>query len=217
MNFKSFLWPQKIYTTSSSYNKKIEVIDYLGNRFLRVNGITQSGSIVEDIYKKAIKVIKQYDVNFHKALILGFGAGTFAKLLINKYDKIKITGVEIDKEIINIAQKYFLVGNLDNINVIHSNAEKFLQQHYDTPPYHSRYELIFVDMYIGDIINKSIGDIVFLNLLKKAINNKGVIIFNRLNFGKHKNECISFHRLLTNIFTNVKDIKAYSNLLIFCQ
>ena len=47
--------------------------------YIQANGLTQSGGIVESIWKSTLRQIKAKDIN--SILILGLGGGTLAKLL----------------------------------------------------------------------------------------------------------------------------------------
>jgi spermidine synthase len=214
MNWKSFLWPQIIHTSSSSISKKIEVIEFLGSCSLRVNGLTQSGSVVCDIYKKILPYIKK--IKLQKILILGFGAGTFAKQLNKKFKNIKITGVEIDKEIINIAQKYFFLENEKNIEILNLSANQFLDD-VNINSSDQKYDLIFIDLYIGSIIDKNVSSKEFLLKIKKFLAKNGIVVFNRLNYQLHINENLNYLKFVKNIFRKVEFQKSYSNLLIFCE
>lgn len=218
MNWKSFLWPQKIYSTSSDISQKIEVNEFLGHRFLRVNGLTQSGSVVSDIYKNILPNLRIKKIE--NVLILGFGAGTIAGLLLNKYDNVKILGIEIDKKIIEIYYKYFSTSknNKNKIKLINLSALDFLNSyHYDTAQYHSEFDLIFVDLYIGDKIDKSSDDIKFIQRLSRLLKSNGVIVFNRLNYQSHKSKNDIFFNKMKKIFKVVYQKRSYSNLLIYCS
>ena len=219
MNIKSLLWPQIIFRSKSSYNPKIEVVEFLGKKSLRCGGLTQSGSIVEDIYKKIIHRLP-YTVNrtqhtiygIQNALVLGLGAGTIIKLLTAKYPDIKIIGVEIDPEIIIIGKTFFGLQNGKNLRIIKADAVKYLHKIKNT----AGFDLIFVDLYLGEKINPKISDNGFLSKIKKITAKNGVVVFNKINFRQHKFDNEVFIKKIKAVFDAVAVKKSYSNLLIFC-
>ena len=57
----------------------------------------------------------------------------------------------------------------------------------------------------------------FIEGTKKILNEKGVVIFNRFNWGKYKKQAEDFKKELEKYFPQVWTKKTVSNLLIFCQ
>ena len=101
----------------SKYNGRLKVINTLGyGTYIQSDGLTQSGGVVESIWKSTLRRIKDKDIT--KILVLGLGAGTLAKLLRRKYPNSKIAGVEIDPLMIELGKKYFKLEDFKiNINV----------------------------------------------------------------------------------------------------
>ncbi len=218
MNIFQLFFPKIIEQTSSTFNKKIQIMEVFSRRSLRVNGMTQSGSIVEDIYKRIIPILNNtnYQINTNKPiniLVLGFGTGTFAKLIQQKYSQAKIVGIEIDKTIIDLGKKYFATDKITNLKLINDDAIKFVNSHYDTVPYHSRFDIIFVDLYRGEQIEAKVETTEFLEKIRELLSKNGVIIFNRLNFSSHKEKAQKFKARLETIFSQVTQLKSYSNII----
>ena len=78
-----------------------------------------------------------------------------------------------------------------------------------------KYDLIFVDMYSGDKIASFIDSDEFLKSLKKLVA-EGSVVFNRLNFSKHKSENYDFLNKLNLLFSGIRTKKSYSNLIVYC-
>lgn len=208
MNFRSYLWPQIIFsTTSSDFNKKIEVRKSLGKLSLRVNNITQSGGIVDNIYKK----IYLPPGDRKKVLILGFGAGSFAKLISKKYPLSTIVGVEIDPKIIQIAKKFFEINELRKLKTVCTDGMEYMRNN------RKIFDLIFVDLYFGEKINREVGNRFFLNSLKKSLEKEGEVIFNLINFKKYQSQNENFLQKLRLIFSSVTTKKVYSNLIVYAS
>ena len=78
------LFPQTVETISSQYNGKISVQYFIGRYSIVSGDLTQSGGLVEHIWKKGIKYTRKHIfANKHpqQILILGLGAGSLVKYL----------------------------------------------------------------------------------------------------------------------------------------
>lgn len=76
------------------------------------------------------------------ALILGLGAGTVARLLLNSYPHLKITGVDNNSMIISAATKDFKLGEL-KMDIIIDDGFEYIKKT------KLKFDLIIVDMWNG--------------------------------------------------------------------
>ena len=212
-DYFNFLVNQVLEKINSHINGQIEVIKFAGKKRITVGGLIQSGGMVGLIWQKAIKAIRQ-PLTVNHCLILGLGGGTAANLINQSFPKAKITGVEIDKVMIELGKKYFNLSKIKNLKIINQDAIKFINKQQTAQNY---YSLIMVDLYLGDKIPQKSTTVDFLTKLKKALNPKGTVIFNRLFYRQHKKETEKFINKLAKIFPKIKLIKAYSNLLVFAS
>src|SRR6266404_2861642 len=84
--------------TTSKYNGKVTVVrDFTWGTYIKVNGLTQSGGILANIWKSTLRQISNDKFPISNVLILGLGGGSVAKIVHKNYPKTKITGVDIDK------------------------------------------------------------------------------------------------------------------------
>src|SRR3989344_4139512 len=108
----------------SPYNGHLKVVRTWGmGTYIQSNGLTQSGGIVETIWKSTLNQIKNKNVT--NILMLGLGGGTVAKLLRKKYPDAKITGVEIDPMMVELGRKYLKLDDYD-VDVKITDANSFL-------------------------------------------------------------------------------------------
>lgn len=187
---------------SSKYNKIIKVVRSLGlGTYIQVNGLTQSGGVVEQIWKSTLKKVS--DENINNILVLGLGGGTLAKLLRKKYPDAKITGVEIDEVMIELGKKYL---DLDkyNIDIKIMDAKDFQFKNHD---------LVIVDMYSGDNFPKEFESDTFLKKLSKF----PTVIINRLYFGDKRPDTVRFGNKLEKIFSNVTWFYPEANLMFILR
>jgi len=207
---KIFFGGELIEEIESSINGKIQIFEqFSGKKFVRVGGITQSGGIVEKIWEKALINLHCSLFNIHNSLILGLGCGTVAELLVKKWPKIKITGIEIDPKMIEVGKKYFNLGKISNLKILVKDAIKTINI--------QQFDFILVDLYCGQKFPKEAEDERFLKNLKRFLEKDGLIVFNRLNFGEYKKNNAVFLEKLKCQFQKVKIIKVGFNLFFVCQ
>jgi len=183
-------------TRSSKYNGDVKVLKTWGmGTYIQCNGLTQSGGIVEQIWKSTLKKIKSND--FNKILILGLGGGTLAKLLRKKYPSAKITGVEIDPIMIELGKKYLRLDDF-NVDIKIQDADSFKLKGYD---------LVIIDTYLGD---------KYVDLFNKDLLESKVVVFNRLFYGNKKKEALKFGKKLERLFKKVDVYYPTANLMYIC-
>ena len=183
-------------TRRSKYNGDVKVLKTWGmGTYIQCNGLTQSGGIVEQIWKSTLKKIKSND--FNKILILGLGGGTLAKLLRKKYPSAKITGVEIDPIMIELGKKYLRLDDF-NVDIKIQDADSFKLKGYD---------LVIIDTYLGD---------KYVDLFNKDLLESKVVVFNRLFYGNKKKEALKFGKKLERLFKKVQVYYPTANLMYIC-
>ena len=229
-----------VFETTSPINGKIQVVEDVFGRRLVVKGLTQSGGQVKRVWKEAVKemgsvpssLLRSFEearkweiptrsiedprptIGMGNCLIFGLGAGTLTQLISQKWPKVKITGVEIDPKIIEVGKNYFSLGKTPNLQIITTDAAKFLSTYHLSP---ITYHLIFVDLYLADRVPPQCETIDFLKRLKKLLAPKGLVVFNRLYYKDHKRETEIFLDKLEKVFHIIKRKKVGSNLLIFVR
>ena len=174
-----------IYQTASDMNT-IKVYQGPNGKFhLRLNEGTEIHSIYDpdnlilkpelDHYWNFFNVFPLLHGKTKRILVLGVGGGTALRQLSELFPDIELHGVEIDKAIIDVAQKYF---NLTSPNVhIHiGDAMQYLKTTEE------KFDLIFLDAFIGgNLAIRFLNAHVFEDL-KKSLNPGGMVIANYLDF-----------------------------------
>lgn len=164
-------------TFSSEHNSEIQLSKKDGEYQLYVNGFVESGKEVEEIWDKAFNKFLTSE-KIKNVLVLGFAAGSVVKLLRERFPNCKITGVEIDPVMIEIAKEYF-PENLHNTDIKIQDAVDYV----NSAPKTLTFDFIIVDCYLnGSDQLKDSKDINFLLDLKK-IGKK--ILINQLLFPKN--------------------------------
>lgn len=143
-------------------------------------------------------------------LILGYGTGSADKLFSYYYPNSNVTGVEIDKKIIDIAKEYFDVDtNRTQIHVM--DGRTFLKKD------EKKYDLIIVDAYQDVNIPFHMATHEFFEEVKDKLNENGII---SINVNMHNMDALDLTEGLLKtlnesfecVFTN--DVKGSTNLAV---
>ena len=85
----------------SKYNGSLKVIRAIGlGTYIQAENLTQSGGIIESMWRSTLRTVHRSLFTVHNVLILGLGGGTIVKLIHKNWPNAKITGIDIDREIV---------------------------------------------------------------------------------------------------------------------
>jgi len=184
----------------SKFNGEVLVKKTLGlGTYIQAGGITQSGKIIENIWKPALKKLKAKNVR--NCLILGLGGGTVAKLVRWYWPDSEILGVEIDPLMVEFGNKYIDLEKYD-IEVKIIDANKFRNK--------TKFDLILIDLYQGKKFPKEFEKVEFLKKIKSMLKKSGKIAINRLE------ESNDFEKKLRSVYSDVEIVKPLANTIYIC-
>lgn len=241
MNLKSFF--KKLFfgyevleKIDSPVNGEITVMeDLFGGKEMRVGGATQSGGLVERLWKtifnlkfetclpagKVFNHLQCKQFSKSNVLILGLGCGTVARLISEKFPKAKITGIEIDPVVVEMGKKYFGLGEINNLEVVVADALKLRSEggkwEMCREVRSEKWDLILIDLYVGKGYPKEAESKEFITGVGNLLSEGGMAIFNRLSYGEYDQPANEFSEKLRQYFSKVFTKRAVTNLLIFCQ
>ena len=145
-------------------------------------------------------------------LILGMGSGTYATQTYKYFDNVNITGVEIDKDIIELSYKYFHLS--DECRVYNYDGRAFLNIDKE------KYDVIMLDAYQDITIPFQMSTIEFFNLVKDHLTDNGVMVVN-LNMRSDEEGNINFYLCdtITKCFSEVYfvDVRSSSNRVLLAS
>ncbi len=107
-----------------------------------------------------------------RLLNLGLGGASLERFLNSNRPEIKISSVESNEQIIQLAKDYFCLPEV--VDVIHDTAERFLSNHSEI------YDIILCDIFIADMQASCLSDKDFYANIYKCIDKKGVLAINIL-------------------------------------
>ena len=121
-------------------------------------------------------------------LILGMGAGTSAKQMLELFPERNIDGVEIDPTVIKVAEEYFELPQSHKFTIYAEDARPFLRKT------DKRYAVIEVDLYQGGInVPFYVVTQEFFSLTKEKMIPDGILIMNVLSPQKEHGNLLVEH------------------------
>lgn len=149
--------------------------------------------------------------NLNSLLLLGLGGGSMVKFIHHHYPSCHVDVVEYNKEVKNIAYKYFELPKNKNIQIHLDDAGNFIRS-----AKAKEYDLIMVDAYSGDGMSKSVQGIDFFNTCFTHLRPGGFFCINL--WVKHNKILQNVRQALNSCFSNQVlslPVEDKANLIIF--
>jgi spermidine synthase len=165
----------KVY--KSEINGRLE-LNWLDGRLLldSANANYSYGALQRALGEGLLHIGRAEVANFKNILVLGMGAGSVIETLRKEFrNEGKITAVEIDPVVVDIAKKYFKVNDFANLEIVVEDALSFVLKN------KIKFDFILVDLFIDSETPKVFSSVKFLNGLLKSLLVEGTILFNTVN------------------------------------
>lgn len=170
----SFLFPGKIEEGRSSVSGKLEVHYVNGKYMLDTANVNYSFGGLHTVFQKAFGQFNIRQRKLSNALVLGFGAGSVASILQNEYGKeVSITGVEKDEAVIELAKKYFSIGQYKNLDLQCMDACDYV-----LGPVTETFDLVVVDIFVDLLVPEKVQDEKFISGLGRLLSENGILFYN---------------------------------------
>ncbi len=194
----SYFIPVIIDKKNSAISKKLEGTWNNGQLVLDSKTTNYSYGSLQRILRKGLKYIGFERIrNFKNILVLGVAGGSVIKTLA---DEIKftghITGVEIDPETIKIANTYFGLDKIKNLEIVIDDAFEFVLK---TP---KKYDLIIIDIFQDNTMPNFLFEGFFIDRINYLLTVNGFILFNTMTLTqKHKDRNLQYRAHFTGDYS----------------
>lgn len=196
----------------SSVNGKLVVVrDLAWGTHILAGGITQSGGVVELIWRKALEKVSRRLCHPSSILILGLGGASIAKLAWRLWPGVRITGVDVDPVMVELGVKYLELDE-SKVKVEIQDALDFVR----ATAYSHSYDLVCVDLYVGERYPKKFESMKFLRLVRELLNSGAVAVFNRLYYKDKKMPADRFQKRLGKVFSRIEVFRPEANVMFLC-
>lgn len=204
----TYIFPKRLFRTSSPFNHDIRVLEEYGKPKLLVNGSRQSGEYVKNLWRQALNFFNiQSSSSVKNILVFGVAGGDVIYLFRDLYPKAHITGVDIDATMIDIGKKYFGLNSLTNTSFIVKDARKFMKQKNQK----HRYDIVILDIFNGWSVPDFVFTDDFLDTLKSLLTPHGRLFVNYIVEKEYKKKSDVFYQKLQSRFSQVRDKVIYLN------
>jgi spermidine synthase len=172
----SYIIPVKIYKTKSAVSKTIEITWANGELVMDSENANYSYGSLQRILRKGLKHFGFDKISkMDNVLVLGVAGGSVIKTLVNEIQfKGQITGVDIDPDIIKLANEYFKLDEIKNLNIVIDDAFEFVLKTKDS------YDLIIIDIFQDTTMPNFLFEKFFINRICFLLKSKGVVLFNTM-------------------------------------
>jgi spermidine synthase len=173
--------PEKVIFSKDGKYDRIQIIDteYNGSpaRILMQDATLESAIYTSNretafAFNNYYELYKLVRPSIDRALVIGGGAMTIPRLIIENSPETEVEVVEIEPALFDISHKYFNVPKDERLHEIVEDGRRYL--HSST----QEYDLIYLDAYRGWSVPAHLTTIEFLELAKQRLSKDGVLIAN---------------------------------------
>jgi predicted membrane-bound spermidine synthase len=172
----SYLYPIKIFKKKSARSKVIEVTWANGELVLDSENTNYSYGSLQRILRYGLRNIGYNKVlEMDHILVLGVAGGSVIKTLVDEIEyKGKITGVEIDADMIQIANQYFNLNEIQQLEIVIDDAFEFVLKTKD------KYDLIIIDIFEDTNMPNFLFAKFFSERICFLLKDHGFVLFNTM-------------------------------------
>ena len=180
----SYILPVNVYQKNSVISKSIEVNWNNGELVLDSKNTNYSYGSLQRILRIGLKKIGFEKIRAMESIIvLGVGGGSVFKTLVNEIQyQQELIGVEIDPEMIKIANDYFQLDKIPNLSIIIDDAFEFVLKTKKT------YDLIIIDIFQDTEMPPFLYEKFFTDRIGDLLNHNGFILFNTMILNEKQKE-----------------------------
>ncbi len=208
----SYILPHTAIKGKTALGQTFEIAFEFGHKVLNSENANYSFGSLHQIMQKGITAYLRYNTP-KNILLLGLGAGSALGILQKKLSTpYAVTAIEIDSDIINIAQQHFNLAQYKNLTTIHADANIWLnKEHLET------YDLIIDDIFIDNAMPQFCLSENYIAACANLLNINGTYFRNSMNLETQAAE--KYYNTLNKYFTQIELLRAKNldNLLYLCK
>ena len=184
----SWVFPYRIKRLEGKLTKVLEVTFENGKKVLNAGEVNYSYGALHAIFRIALNKANIITNSPSNVLILGFGAGSIASILVDEFGQDPILiGVEADPVVLQLARQEFNIERFLKLELFNCTAELFMSDTIQKIP-SNKFDLIAVDVFVEGVVPGSVMNINFLESLYKHLNLNGGVVFNEMPVSNFSDE-----------------------------
>jgi spermidine synthase len=182
-----------------SADGRITVDDAAGNLSLRFNGRLQSAVKGEGSLDTPQRYLDVFHMAFaiapeaRRVLVVGLGGGVFPKRVMHDYPSIYVDVVELDPEVVEIAQRFFGLPSADpHLRIFVCDGRRYLEETSEC------YDAIVIDAYYETSMPFALTTVEFVRLAASRLAPGGVLVYNMVGVLRGRGSS-NFQRFLKGV------------------
>ena len=171
----SWIWPFHVKRVEGKLTAVLEVTFEQGKKVLNAGEVNYSFGALHNVFRIALQKAKIIESPPAEVLILGFGAGSIASIIVEEFGQNpRITGVEADPVVLQLAREEFNIARFSELEIENITAEKFISS---CP---AKFDLIAVDVFVEARVPESCRSHAFLEDIYRCLAKNGRVVFNEM-------------------------------------
>jgi predicted membrane-bound spermidine synthase len=185
-----------------SVHNYIQVLEKDGVLYLKLNegyayhSIYNPESIIVNGVWDYFNLLPLINPGATNALIIGLAGGTVAREYRYFFPYIMIDGVEIDGDILQLAEEHFDMKG-ENLKVHHMDGRSYLSTT------QKKYDIIIIDAYKQPYIPFHLTTLEFFTLIRNHLNKDGIVAINVASLGSDENVLRMIENTMARTFKKV--------------
>ncbi len=211
----SYFWGIRVKKIKSPLNGTLEVWYISGHHQLDAENVNYSFGSLHRLFRKVFNETALRDRKPESMLILGLGAGSIVSILRDELRMAtRITGIEHDPGVIELARKYFEIGRFSGLEIICRDAMDYVSEE------SRKYDVIVIDLFHDQKVPDKFQSELFLHQVIRHLENNGLLIYNYIV--KTKKEQTGFDSL-ADLFKaypgklNILEVFGTNKILVYSQ
>jgi spermidine synthase len=194
----SWIWPYRLKKVEGKITKILEVSFEHGKKVLNAGDVNYSYGSLHEVFRIALQKAKIIEQPPKDVLILGFGAGSIASIIVEEFGQNpSLVGVEADPVVIQLAKEEFDLARFSNLEMENKTAEQFIAGN------KNKFDLIAVDVFVESKVPDTIKSEEFLSGLYNSLEFNGRVVFNEMP-GFNFSDEDSFATIFRNSFDEIE-------------
>lgn len=174
-------------------------------RYLRADNLYHSVMDLKDPHGRGLPYADYADIaflyqpNIRRVLVIGLGGGTVPKRFVRDYPQVTVDAVDIDPDVVKIAQRYFQVKRGSRLRIHQADGRMFLRRTTE------KWDMILLDAYYADSVPFFLCTREFFRLARSRLNPGGVLVNNVIGqaTGPRSRFFRSVYRTMREVFPQV--------------
>jgi spermidine synthase len=196
------IYDQKI--SNATFKNKIRILSY-GKKYQSAMYLDSPNELVFD-YSKYFDLVFHFNPDIKNVLLIGGGAYSYPKHILNIYPQVILDVVEIDPLVTNLAKKYFFLPDKSNLSIFHTDGRLFLNKAKKS------YDSIFIDTFKSDFeLPYEIFTLESIQKMHTILSDNGMVIANIVSGidGENSKVIKSVTRTFTQVFPKLQLFRVY--------